>query len=120
MENRIKEQQLFLFADRTSCETMRANQLRLWFSSVAYVLLSTLRRQALPGTELAAAQCDTIRRKLFKIGAWVQVTVRKVWVKFSESFPFRDLFAQACAGVAAYGARLALLDPPAAARPPPA
>jgi hypothetical protein len=69
MENRIKEQQLYLFADRTSAATMRANELRLWFSSVAYTLLATLRRLGLQGTELARAQCGTIRLKLLKIGA---------------------------------------------------
>ncbi len=66
MENRIKEQQLYLFADRTSSATMRANQLRLWFSSVAYVLMNELRHVALAGTELARAQCHTIRLKLLK------------------------------------------------------
>jgi hypothetical protein len=69
MENRIKEQQLGLFADRTSSTTFTANQLRLWLSSVAYVLLSELRRVALKGTELTRAQCTTIRTKLLKIGA---------------------------------------------------
>jgi len=93
MENRIKEQQLALFADRTSAETMRANQLRLWFSSVAYVLLSELRRRGLAGTAWAGAQCDTIRLKLLKIGAQVQVTVRKVWVSLSEAYPYQELFA---------------------------
>ena len=94
MENRIKEQQLFLFADRTSCETMRANQLRLYFSSIAYLLLVTLRQQGLRGTELEKAQCDTIRLRLLKIGAQVRVTVRKVWLALSESYPYRRLFAQ--------------------------
>jgi len=94
MENRIKEQQLFLFADRTSCETMRANQLRLYFSSMAYLLLVALRQNGLRGTELEGAQCDTIRLKLLKIGAQVQVTVRKVWVALSESYPYRRVFAQ--------------------------
>lgn len=83
MENRIKEQQLWLFADRTSCATMRANQLRLWFSSVAYTLMQALRRLGLRGTRWAKAQCGTIRTKLLKIGAHVRVTVRKVWVSFS-------------------------------------
>ena len=78
MENRIKQQQLHLFADRTSAQTMRANQIRLYFSSMAYVLLEALRRLGLAGTELAEAQCQTIRLKLLKIGALVQVTVRKV------------------------------------------
>jgi hypothetical protein len=91
-ENRIKEQQLYLFARRTSCATMRANQLRLWFSAIAYTLLVALRRLGLAGTELAQAQCDTIRLKLRKIGALIRVTVRKVWISLSESFPYRDLF----------------------------
>jgi hypothetical protein len=94
MENRIKEQQLYLFARRTSCATMRANQLRLWFSAIAYTLLVALRRLGLRGTELAQAQCDTIRLKLLKIGALIRVTVRKVWISLSESFPYRDLFVR--------------------------
>jgi len=94
MENRIKEQQLYLFADRTSCATMRANQLRLWFSSVAYTLMLALRRVGLKGTELAKAQCNTIRLKLLKIGAQIKVTVRKVWVWLSESYPNQRLFRQ--------------------------
>ena len=89
MENRIKEQQLHLFADRTSAQTMRANQMRLCFSSVAYVLLEALRRLGLAETELAAAQCETIRLKLLKIGALVRVTVRKVWVQSGEQLPVR-------------------------------
>jgi Transposase DDE domain group 1 len=93
MENRIKEQQLGLFADRTSAETMRANQLRLWLSSVAYVLMSALRRLGLAGTVWAGAQCDTIRLKLLKIGAQVQVTVRKVWLSLSEAYPYQAIFA---------------------------
>lgn len=92
MENRIKEQQLGLFADRTSAATMRANELRLWFSSAAYVLMTALRRRGLQGTELAQAQCDTIRLKLLKIGARIRVTVRKVWVSLAEGFPYRDVF----------------------------
>ena len=92
MENRIKEQQLHLFADRTSCATMRANQVRLYCSSIAYVLLNALRRLGLAGTELACAQCQTIRLKLLKIGALVRVTVRKVWVKLSSSCPYAEVF----------------------------
>jgi len=95
MENRIKEQQLYLFADRTSAATLRANQIRLWFSSVAYLLLQALRRLGLQGTALARAQCDTIRLKLLKIGAQVRLTVRKVWVLLASSSPYADLFAQA-------------------------
>lgn len=94
MENRIKEQQLYLFADRSSAATMRANQLRLWLSSVAYTLLNALRRLGLKGTKLARAQCNTIRLKLLKIGAQIKVTVRKVWVSLSESYPYQQLFGQ--------------------------
>ena len=94
LENRIKEQQLYLFAGRTSAATMRANQLRLWFSSLAYTLLAALRRLGLPGTELAAAQCSTIRLKLLKIGAQIKVTVRKVWISLAESYPYQRIFQQ--------------------------
>jgi len=94
MENRIKEQQLDLFADRTSCWSMRANQTRLYLSSMAYVLLSELRRLGLAGTELARAQCGTIRTRLLKIGARVRVTVRRIWISMSEGFPLQDLFAE--------------------------
>jgi hypothetical protein len=94
MENRIKEQQLCLFADRTSCQTMRANQLRLWLSSAAYVLVQALRQHGLAGTPLAKAQCDTIRLKLLKIGAVVRVTVRRVWFALAESCPYQAVFAQ--------------------------
>ena len=93
-ENRIKEQQLDLFADRTSTGKMWSNQLRLYFSSIAYVLLQTLRRTALAGTELAHAQCGTIRRKLLKIGAQIRVTVRKVWISLAEGYPYAALFAR--------------------------
>ena len=94
MENRIKEQQLCLFADRTSTHRMASNQLRLWFSSVAYILLCELRRLGLGGTELAQARCDTIRLKLLKIGAQVRVTVRRVWVHLASSYPSAALFTQ--------------------------
>ena len=94
MENRIKEQQLWLFADRTSCETMRANQVRLYFSTVAYVVMRALREFGLKGTEMARAQCGTIRLKLLKIGAVIRVTVRRVAVALSEANPFRELFAR--------------------------
>jgi hypothetical protein len=94
MENRIKEQQRFLFADRTSASSMRANQLRLWFSSVAYALLQALRREGLKGTPMAQAQCDTIRLKLLKIGAQIRVTVRKVWVALAEGCPYEGVFRQ--------------------------
>jgi hypothetical protein len=96
-ENRIKEQQLDLFADRTSTGKMWSNQLRLYFSSIAYVLLQTLRRMALAGTELEKAQCGTIRLKLLKIGAQIRVTVRKVWVSLATGYPRAALFAQVLA-----------------------
>jgi len=94
MENRIKEQQLWLFADRTSTGKMRANQLRLYFSSAAYVLVQALRRLGLQGTQMASAQCNTIRLKLLKVGAQVKVTVRKVWVSLAGGYPYVDLFLQ--------------------------
>jgi hypothetical protein len=94
MENRIKEQQLWLFADRTSCETMRANQVRLYLSTVAYIVLRALRDFGLRGTELAQAQCGTIRLKLLKIGGVLRVSVRRVVVALSEAYPFREVFVQ--------------------------
>jgi hypothetical protein len=94
MENRIKEQKLFFFANRTSCATMRANQLRLWLSGLAYVLMQKLRRFGMRETPLAAARGDTIRLKLLKIGALVQVSVRRVFLALAESYPYQDLFAQ--------------------------
>jgi hypothetical protein len=94
MENRIKEQQLMLFADRTSCETLRANQVRLSFSTVAYVVLRALREHGLAGTELAQAQCSTIRLRLLKIGAVVRVSVRRVVLALSEAFPLQEVFAR--------------------------
>jgi hypothetical protein len=93
MENRIKEQ-FSLFADRVSAETMRANQLRLYFSVVAYVLVSGLRRLGLKATEFAQAQVATIRTKLLKIGAQVRVTVRKVWISLASSYPWQDVYQQ--------------------------
>lgn len=93
-ENRIKEQQLYLFGARASAETMRANQLRIYFSSVAYMLMAALRLLGLEDTDLESARTDTIRNKLFKIGAKVRVTARKVWVSFSSAFPYADLFAK--------------------------
>lgn len=92
MENRIKEQQLYLFANRTSSATMRANQTRLYFSSIAYVLMQALRRLGLRNTEYARAQCHTIRIKLLKIGAAVKITFRKIWISLSGSYPYSDLF----------------------------
>jgi hypothetical protein len=94
MENRIKEQQLDLFADRTSAARMRSNQLRLYFSSFAYVLLHHLRRVGLRGTQMARAQCGTIRLKLLKIGALVSVSVRRVRFRLASGYPYADLFRQ--------------------------
>lgn len=92
MENRIKEQQLDLFADRTSCHGFLANQFRLLLSSAAYVLVQALRRTVLVGTELAQAQVGTIRLKLFKIAARVVVTARRVVFHLASSYPYRELF----------------------------
>jgi hypothetical protein len=92
MENRIKEQQLHLFADRTSCATMRANQVRLYLSTVAYIVLRAVREFGLAGTEMTQAQCQTIRNRLLKIGALIQVSVRRVLVSLSEAYAFRGLF----------------------------
>ena len=92
MENRIKEQQSMLFADRTSCHDFQANQFRLLLSTFAYVLMDALRRDYLKGTELEAAQCSTIRLKLFKIAARVRVTVRRVWLHLSSCYPYQALF----------------------------
>ena len=94
MENRIKERQLMLFADRTSAATLRANQLRLYFSSIAYLLLHALRRLALVGTALAHAQCQTIRLTLLKIGARIRITVRHVWLALASGCPHAMLFAR--------------------------
>jgi hypothetical protein len=101
MENRIKECQLDLFADRTSTATMRANQLRLWFSSFAYVLLCALRRIALKHTQFAKANCATIRLKLIKIGALVRVSVRRIKLAMASSFPNQREYRFAHARLAA-------------------
>ncbi len=90
MGNRIKDQQLCLFVDRTSCRTLRANPLRLWFSTLAYAVLHVLRERGLKGTPLATARCDTIRTKLLKIGAAVTVTVHQVWVRLASACPLPE------------------------------
>ncbi len=95
MENRIKECQLDLYADRTSAGTMRANQLRLWFASFAYVLLCALRRIGLAHTQLAKATCGTIRLKLLKIGAQVRVSVRRIKIAMASACPYANEFALA-------------------------
>jgi Transposase DDE domain group 1 len=94
MENRIKEQ-LSLFSDRLSSETLRANQLRLYFSSLAYVLVDALRRLGLRGTEWAAAQVETIRLKLLKIAAQVGISARRIWIRYAHSYPWKNLFVAA-------------------------
>jgi hypothetical protein len=96
MENRIKEQ-LMLFADRTSPAFLRSNQIRLYFSSIAYVLMEALRRLGLAGTEGAQAQATTIRLKVLKIGALIRVTVRKIWIALAEGYPYAKLWASICA-----------------------
>jgi DDE family transposase len=104
MENRIKEQ-FSLFADRVSSETMQANQLRLYFSAMAYVLMCGLRRLGLKGTEMETAQAGTIRTRLLKIGAQVHISVRRVYLAMAASYPWRAVFAQVYANLC--GAALA-------------
>jgi hypothetical protein len=94
MENRIKEQQLALFADRTSSSRMKANQLRLWLSTAAYLLIHQLRRLGLKNTSMAKAQCDTIRLKLLKIGAQIKISVRRILISLASGYPYEKIFAQ--------------------------
>lgn len=94
MENRIKEKQLYLFGARVSASTMRANQNRLYFSAVAYMLIQALRDLGLRGTSMAKARADTIRVKLLKIAARVRITARKVWVELSSNCPFASIFRE--------------------------
>ena len=94
MENRIKEQQLYLFADRVSAATMRANQVRLYEAGVAYQLIHALRRLGLKDTPLEQAQAPTLRQKLLKIGTQVRVSVRRVWLSWSQAYPYQTLFRQ--------------------------
>ena len=93
MENRIKEQ-LMLFADRTSSAYLRSNQIRLYFSSIAYALMEGLRRLGLKATDLVQAQCETIRLKVLKIGALIRITVRKVWVSMAGGYPGAERWAR--------------------------
>ena len=104
MENRIKEQQLDLFADRTSTATMRANQLRVYFSAFAYTLMVTIRQFGLAGTRMAAAQCGTIRTRLFKIAGTIKVSVRRVALSLSSVYPSRGLFLRVVANLQAAAA----------------
>jgi hypothetical protein len=96
MENRIKEQQLGLFTDRTSSHTMRANQLRLYFSSFAYILMHQLRIRVLAGTQLERAQTWTIRVRLLKVATIVRQSVRRIVVSFSNAFALQEIFLRAC------------------------
>ena len=107
MENRIKEQQLGMFADRTSTATMRGNQLRLWLASLAYTLAQALRRIGLAGTAFAKAQVDTIRLRLLKLSGVVKISVRRIRVALSSAFPLQDVYAQVLRN-------LEILSPPSA------
>jgi hypothetical protein len=104
MENRIKECQLDLYADRTSAHTMRANQLRLWFAAMAYVLICALRRIGLAHTQFARASCGTIRLKLLKIGALVRISVRRIKLAMPSAFPHQAEYRAAHAALTAVAA----------------
>jgi len=97
MENRIKEEQLDLFGDRASCHTFRGNAIRSWFSMAAHLLVVTVRTVGLTGTEFANAQAERLRNKLFKIGAVVSVSVRRLYVRLSSAFPRKHVLRQALA-----------------------
>jgi hypothetical protein len=118
MENRIKEKKLFLFADRVSCQTMRANQVRMCLSTVAYIVMRALRDFGLRETELAQAQCDTIRVKLLKIGATIHVSVRRVVLALSEAFPFQTIFQRAWQKLRGLGESFLTFTPTPEQRPP--
>ena len=105
MENRIKEQQLYLFADHLPCETMRANQLRLYISTIACVIMRALREHGLRDTPMAEARCDTIRARLFKVAARITVSVRRVVVSMSESCVVSVVFARILANLRALATR---------------
>jgi hypothetical protein len=94
MENRIKEQQMGLFADRTSTASLRSNQIRLYFSSIGYCVMEALRRLGLAGTKMARAQCTTIRLRLFKIGARIRITARKIWISLASGYAWAEIFEQ--------------------------
>ncbi|MCA9730466.1 MAG: transposase, partial [Candidatus Eisenbacteria bacterium] len=102
MENRIKEQQLDMFADRTSTGTMRGNQTRLWLSTLAYVLVATLRRVGLRETRMERAQCGTIRCRLLKLPTLLRSSVRRIVLSFSSVFPLQEIFALALARLRAW------------------
>ncbi len=94
MENRIQEQQMGLFADRTSTAALRSNPIRLYFSSFAYCVLEALRRLGLAGTKMARAPCTTIRPRLLKIGARIRITARKVWISLASGYAWAEIFEQ--------------------------
>ena len=96
MENRIKEQQLMLFADRMSCQDFQANRSRLFLSSCAYLLMETLCRKTLAGTSMATAQCDTIRLKLFKVAAVVKESAHRILFSLSSFCPVQAIWALVC------------------------
>jgi hypothetical protein len=116
MENRIKEKKLFLFADRVSCSTMRANQVRLCLSTVAYVLMRALREHGVPAAEgMPVPQCDTLRVRLLKLGAVVRVSVRRVVISLSQAWPWQRLFERVWENL-----RALVMPPwPVSAAPPP-
>ena len=104
MENRIQEAQQDLFADRTSTGWMASNQLRLWFSAFAHLLLSVLRAEVLRGTDLAAATLGQIRLKLFKIGARITISCRRIHLELASAYPYQETFRRACANLCAMSA----------------
>ena len=101
MENRIKEQQLYLFSDRTSAATIFANQLRLYFSGFAYLLLEGLRRLGLNGTGNARLQCHSLRLRLLKIAGRIRLTHHRIWLSLPTAYPWRKDFAEVLARLAA-------------------
>ena len=111
MENRIKEQQLCLFVDRTSCSQMRANQFRLYFPSFEYVLMQTLRWLGLKGPPFANAQCSTLRVKLSKIAARVDVNARRVWCSWPENYHGSINSHELCQSQTSAGTRTTCITP---------
>ena len=111
MENRIKEQQLSLFADRTSTSRMQSNQLRLYCSTIANAIMTIIKEIALKGAEMATAQCGTIRVKLLKVAAVLRVSTRRYRLSFSSAYPWRSLFARVLANLRAIERALLLSAP---------
>lgn len=94
MENCLKEQKLGLQSDRTSTHTFKGNQLRLWFSSIAYILMNALREQCLLNTEFKNATVETIRTKLLKLGAVINISKRQVLITISSAYPYKEIFTK--------------------------